>query len=97
MKAQTLLRREQLRRALDRISALARYSNVQEATSKLPQLVERMRRFYQSSPWVRVRQARGSKQEELILVLDRITTRGLALKTGFTEETREQWKLDTMN
>jgi hypothetical protein len=97
MKAQPLLRREQLRTALGKISALARHSNVQEATSKLPQLVERMHHFYQGSPWARARQARKSRQEELILALDRITTRGLALKAGFDEEAREQWELDIIN
>src|SRR3954468_18035938 len=97
MKAQPLLRREQLRTALSKISALARHSNVQEATSKLPQLVERMQHFYQGSPWARARQARKSRQEDLILALDRITTRGLALKAGFDEEAREQWELDIID
>jgi hypothetical protein len=101
MKVQFFLQREQVRRALDKASALARHSNVQEAINKLPQLLEqmpeKMRRFYQGLPWVQASQARKSRQEELTLVLDRITTRGLALKTGFDEETREQWKLDTMN
>ena len=96
MKAQSLLRREQLRRALDRISALSRYSNVQEAASKLPQLLERMRHFYQTplglGPTGTKKQARGAD-----LAFDRITTRGLALKTGLNEETLEQWKLDIMN
>src|SRR3954453_416456 len=101
MTVQSLLRRAQVRGALDKVSALARHSNVQEVVNKLPQLLEqmpeRMRRFYQSLPWAQARQARKSRQEELTLVLDRITTRGLALETGFNEEAQEQWKLDTMN
>src|SRR4051812_23945133 len=101
MKGQSLLQREQVRRALDTVSVLARHSNVQEAIDKLPQLLEqmpeRMRRFYQSLPWAQASQVRKSRQEELTLVLDRITTRGLALETGFDEEAQEQWKFDIMN
>src|SRR3954452_18298077 len=101
MKVQFFLQREQVRRALDKASALARHSNVQEAINKLPQLLEQMpekvRRLYQGLPWDQASQTRKSRQEELTLVLDRITTRGLALETGFDEETREQWKFDIMN
>ena len=101
MKVQSLLQHEQVRRALDKASALARHPNVREAVSKLPRLLEqmpeRMGRFYQSLAWVQASQARKSEREELTLVLDRITTRGLALETGFDEEAQEQWKLDIMN
>jgi hypothetical protein len=63
----------------------------------LEQTPEKMRHFYQGLPWVQASQARKSEREELALVLDRITTRGLALETGFDEEAQEQWKLDIMN
>jgi hypothetical protein len=101
MKVQSLLQHEQVRRALDKASALARHPDVREAVSKLPRLLEqtpeKMRHFYQGLPWVQASQARKSEREELALVLDRITTRGLALETGFDEEAQEQWKLDIMN
>jgi hypothetical protein len=63
----------------------------------LEQTPEKMRHFYQGLPWVQASQARKSEREELALVLDRITTRGLALETGFDEEAQEQWKLDIMS
>src|SRR4051794_19500721 len=100
MKVQFLLQREQVRRALDKVSALARHPNVQETASKLPRLLEqtpeRMRHFYQGLPWVQASQTRKNKREELTLVLDRITARGLALKTGFNEKAQEQWTLDIL-
>ena len=101
MKVRSFLQHGQVRRALDKVSVLARHPDVREAVSKLPRLLEqmpeRMRRFYQGSAWVQASQARKSKREELTLVLDRITTRGLALKTGFNEAVQEQWRLDIMN